>query len=102
MLYTQSNLNTAGAQFRSRLPTAVELSTVGALLGFPGARVYTYCTVRILEQNIVLGIVTLGLHLIPGPTDGRHELISAHDLTFCRTASVELMLGGTHDGKSTS
>jgi len=59
-------------------------------------------TLVVLEQNIVLNVVALGFHEIPGPTDRRHEVISTYNFSFRSTARVELLLGGTHNGESSS
>jgi hypothetical protein len=59
-------------------------------------------TFGVLKQNVVLDVIALRLNEIPRPTDSWHEFISSHNLLFRRASSVELLLGGAHDGKSTS
>jgi hypothetical protein len=59
-------------------------------------------TLVVLEQNVVLYSVALSLHEIPSPTNGRHEVVSVHDLGLCRTPSIELLLCGNDDWKPTS
>jgi hypothetical protein len=47
-------------------------------------------------------LVTLGFHQGLSPTDCQHEVISTHDFRFCRALGIELLLGQTHNGKSSS
>ena len=50
-------------------------------------------TLVVLEQNIVLDLVALSFHEIPGPTNCRHEVVGPHNFGLRRTAGVELLLG---------
>jgi hypothetical protein len=50
-------------------------------------------TLVVLEKDVILDIVTLGLHKISGPADCRHEVVSSHNFCFCGAAGVELLLG---------
>jgi hypothetical protein len=43
-------------------------------------------TLVVLEQNIVLDLVSLGFHEVSSPTDHRHEVISTHDFRFRRAS----------------
>ena len=43
----------------------------------------------VLKQNVVQDSLSLSLPKIPGPTDLRHEVISAHQFSLCRATGVE-------------
>jgi hypothetical protein len=60
------------------------------------------CTLVVLEQNIVLNLVSLGFYKVLSPTDCWHEVVSTHDFQFHRALGIELLLGQTHNGKSSS
>jgi hypothetical protein len=48
-------------------------------------------------------LVSLGFHEVSSPTDCGHEVISTHNFQFHRGAlGIELLLGWTHNGKSSS
>jgi hypothetical protein len=55
-----------------------------------------------LEQSVVLDTVSLRLHEIMSPAYGRHEVIRVYNLSLCRASSIELLLGGTYYGKTSS
>jgi hypothetical protein len=57
------------------------------------------CTLVVLEQKIVLNLVSLSFHEILSPTDCQHEVVSTHDFQFCRALGVEFLLGQAHNGK---
>jgi hypothetical protein len=42
------------------------------------------CTPVVLEQNIVLDLVSLGFHEVSSPTDCWHEVIGTHNFQFLR------------------
>jgi hypothetical protein len=60
------------------------------------------CTLVVLEQNFVLNLVSLGFHEVSSPTDRQHEVVGTYNFQFRRASSFELLLGRTHDGKSSS
>jgi hypothetical protein len=60
------------------------------------------CALVVLEQNIVLDLVSLGFHEVSSPTDCWHEAVSTHDFQFHRASGIEFLLGQTHHGKSSS
>jgi hypothetical protein len=60
------------------------------------------CALVVLEQNIVLNLVSLGFHEVSSPTDRQHEVVGTYDFQFRRASSIELLLGRTHNGKSSS
>jgi hypothetical protein len=45
-------------------------------------------TLVVLEQNIVLDLVSLGFHKVLSPTHHGHEVISTHDLQFRRALGI--------------
>jgi hypothetical protein len=51
------------------------------------------CALVVLEQNIVLNLVTLGFHEVSSPTDCQYEVVSTYDFQFHRALSIELLLG---------
>jgi hypothetical protein len=60
------------------------------------------CALVVLEQNIVLNLVSLGFHEVSSPTDRWHEVVGTYDFRFRSASSIELLLGQTHNGKSSS
>jgi hypothetical protein len=60
------------------------------------------CALVVLDQNIVLNLVSLGFHEVSSPTDHWHEVVGTNDFLFRRASGIELLLGQTHDGKSSS
>jgi hypothetical protein len=51
------------------------------------------CTLVVLEQNIVLDLVSLGFHELSIPTGCQHEVISSHDFRSHRASGIEFLLG---------
>jgi hypothetical protein len=47
-------------------------------------------------------LVSLGFHEVSSPTDRQHEVVGTYDFWFRRASSIELLLGLTHDRKSSS
>jgi hypothetical protein len=37
------------------------------------------CALVVLEQNIVLNLISLGFHEVSSPTDCRHEVVGTYD-----------------------
>jgi hypothetical protein len=37
------------------------------------------CALVVLEQNIVLNLVSLGFHEVSSPTDHQHEIVGTYD-----------------------
>jgi hypothetical protein len=60
------------------------------------------CALLVLEQNIVLNLVSLGFREVSSPTDCWREVIGTYDFQLHRALSIELLLGRTHNGKSSS
>jgi hypothetical protein len=56
----------------------------------------------VLVQNVVLDVITLRFHEVACPADHWHEVISSNDLCFHGALGVELLLGGSYDGKTAS
>ena len=56
----------------------------------------------VLVQTIVLGIVTLSFKEILCPADHWHEVFDSYYLSLRRASTVELLFGGTCNGKPTS
>jgi hypothetical protein len=38
-----------------------------------------YCALVVLEQNIVVNLVSSGFHEVSSPTDCRHEVVGTHN-----------------------
>jgi hypothetical protein len=51
------------------------------------------CALVVLEQNIVLNLVSLGFHEVSSPTDCRYEVVGTYNFQFHRALSIELLLG---------
>ena len=54
-------------------------------------------TLVVLTQDIVVDLVALSLHEMPGPTNGRHEIVSSDELGLRGAPSVQLVFGRTDD-----